>query len=433
MGKSYVENSLKRFLKRKVKITMGVVVTFLITGAVAFAEDTREQEHKDKIVGIETANKNLAGLGNGVISAGENNSYVTIEKTADKTIIKNKKDSDKVIAEIDNSLISTKTAETVSGILQNMDGSNNSGVNKGIVSASSSNIDTNNGIISSSEARTQNANANTKELINNGIICTAKNNAQNAQEAKVKLLENNGIIVMNMYGQIVNNKTVNEVKITNNGVISGNSTGQILYDAQENNTIVNNGLININEIGQSLNKGMNSKIFNYGTINGNKTGQLIGTGATNGVSYNYGFINVEESGQKAGGETNKVYNVGLISAGKNAIETLNNAKGYNYGVVKVADAGKAFSGDVTNKGIVIADNGELDAKYNTGILLDSEYNAKGEDTKVFKSGETVTDFAGNNTFGEDIIKGYVKNASVNIDNTQGKLSLIHISEPTRPY
>ena len=36
MGKNYVENSLKRFLKRKVKITMGVVVSFLITGAVAF-------------------------------------------------------------------------------------------------------------------------------------------------------------------------------------------------------------------------------------------------------------------------------------------------------------------------------------------------------------------------------------------------------------
>ena len=38
MGKSYIENSLKRFLKRKVKITLGLVVTFLITGAVAFAE-----------------------------------------------------------------------------------------------------------------------------------------------------------------------------------------------------------------------------------------------------------------------------------------------------------------------------------------------------------------------------------------------------------
>ena len=42
MGKNYVENSLKRFLKRKVKITMGVVVSFLITGAVAFGAENYE-------------------------------------------------------------------------------------------------------------------------------------------------------------------------------------------------------------------------------------------------------------------------------------------------------------------------------------------------------------------------------------------------------
>lgn len=39
MGKNYVESSLKRFLKRKVKVTLGLVVTFLITGSVGFAEN----------------------------------------------------------------------------------------------------------------------------------------------------------------------------------------------------------------------------------------------------------------------------------------------------------------------------------------------------------------------------------------------------------
>ena len=42
MGKNYAENSLKKFLKRKVKITMGVVVSFLITGAVAFGAEPQE-------------------------------------------------------------------------------------------------------------------------------------------------------------------------------------------------------------------------------------------------------------------------------------------------------------------------------------------------------------------------------------------------------
>ena len=38
MGKNYVESSLKRFLKRKVKVTLGLVVAFLITGSVGYAE-----------------------------------------------------------------------------------------------------------------------------------------------------------------------------------------------------------------------------------------------------------------------------------------------------------------------------------------------------------------------------------------------------------
>ena len=36
MTKSYIENSLKRFLKRKVKITLGLVVAFMITGTVGY-------------------------------------------------------------------------------------------------------------------------------------------------------------------------------------------------------------------------------------------------------------------------------------------------------------------------------------------------------------------------------------------------------------
>ena len=42
MGKNYVENSLKKFLKKKVKITMGFVVAFMITGSVGFADTIKE-------------------------------------------------------------------------------------------------------------------------------------------------------------------------------------------------------------------------------------------------------------------------------------------------------------------------------------------------------------------------------------------------------
>lgn len=42
MGKNYIESSLKRFLKRKVKITVGFIVAFMITGSVGFADTIKE-------------------------------------------------------------------------------------------------------------------------------------------------------------------------------------------------------------------------------------------------------------------------------------------------------------------------------------------------------------------------------------------------------
>ena len=39
MGKNYVESSLKRFLKRKVKITLGLIVAFMIIGGVSFSAE----------------------------------------------------------------------------------------------------------------------------------------------------------------------------------------------------------------------------------------------------------------------------------------------------------------------------------------------------------------------------------------------------------
>ena len=60
MGKSYVENSLKRFLKRKVKITLGLVVAFMITGVISFGADKPVEEMND----FEKAEHYLAGLNN---------------------------------------------------------------------------------------------------------------------------------------------------------------------------------------------------------------------------------------------------------------------------------------------------------------------------------------------------------------------------------
>ena len=53
MGKDYMESSLKRFLKRKVKITLGLVVAFMITGNAGYAENVTVGTNLDSYVNEE--------------------------------------------------------------------------------------------------------------------------------------------------------------------------------------------------------------------------------------------------------------------------------------------------------------------------------------------------------------------------------------------
>ena len=82
MRKNYVENSLKRFLKRKVKITMGVVVSFLITGAVAFAVDNSGEVIKGKLEKENTKIEEIEGYLKGFGSS----NLITKDYTAKKMV-----------------------------------------------------------------------------------------------------------------------------------------------------------------------------------------------------------------------------------------------------------------------------------------------------------------------------------------------------------
>lgn len=73
--KHNIESSLKRFLKRKVKITMGFVVAFLITGTVGFAE--ADYYAKDKEVSVEKA-EDITAKVNTSVSAENNNRFTAI-------------------------------------------------------------------------------------------------------------------------------------------------------------------------------------------------------------------------------------------------------------------------------------------------------------------------------------------------------------------
>ena len=52
MGTNYVESSLKRFLKRKVKVTLGLVVAFMITGTVSFGIEFSDITNEEHIFGM---------------------------------------------------------------------------------------------------------------------------------------------------------------------------------------------------------------------------------------------------------------------------------------------------------------------------------------------------------------------------------------------
>ena len=355
MGKNYAESSLKHYLKQKVRITLGLVVTFLITGAVAFAEgtDNREQEHKDKITGIENTVENLAGLGKGEISAGVNNQYIVVEKTADKTIIK-KADDKSIIAEIDNSFISTKTAGTVSNTLQNMDGTNGNGVNKGIKGEkqglASNGIICNKGIIKFQGNTAQDISGGATAY-NYGIIA---NDGQYGQYGRDKnennVVYNYGIIANSgQYGQKLSVGTADNYGI----IVNSNNYGQIA----DKGTVNNYGIIaNKGTNGQQVSAGT---AINYGIIkNYGEKGQIGGAGA---VIYNYGIIaNTGNYGQYLETSLEKAaYNYGLIAnSGDYAIRNVGMGIAENYGVVKNS-TGKVFENNVNNYGIVILTNKEL--------------------------------------------------------------------------
>ncbi len=52
MKNNYLEKSLKRFLKRKVKVTLGLVISFLITGTVSFGINFSNIKNEDQIFGM---------------------------------------------------------------------------------------------------------------------------------------------------------------------------------------------------------------------------------------------------------------------------------------------------------------------------------------------------------------------------------------------
>ena len=356
MGKSYVENSLKRFLKRKVKITMGVVVAFMITGVVSFGADDYPLMDKIGNSGYINAMESLNGLGSDKAdismsektynSADGKSNTLKIEKAAADYVLTIGSTPVTNEIKIEKNLISEKTAGIIKKATE---------VTEYQELSSDFNQNENNGFIKFANQSAQTGN----NIINNGIINGLRGQKGTGQDAEVI---NNGILIGNTTVQTLEGTGI----LTNNGFIfAGAGDAQVAG----NGIGENYGIIISSSVGQQSNSGT-SKLYNYGTIDSSKQGMKH---SANSSLYNYGLIKVTNGY----GMTNHT--------------TSSTGEIINRGVIHSSDKSLIFEDGnkkIENTGIVITDNQDVYSKdwAKTGVTLGADYTLKNTDTAVAITG-----------------------------------------------
>ena len=438
--KRELEKSLKRYLKRKVRITLGFVTAFAIMGNVGLASEAIEEvldwnmeKAKEWTEGYDGSNKikEITGDRVSISEAGEIKLDGTVLITVPQTNISNK-----VLTNINNTVdlldkhINGNT-EVVIG--KDADGNEIVGYNEGIVGNEEN-------IYNYEEINV--GQSITTFGYNYGIINSTGNNGQNILEDGVGY--NYGMIINKEYGQNIEGIGYNY------GIIA--SSGRYGQNILEDGVGYNYGIIvNQGDNGQYTNLGGIS--YNYGLIaNNGAYGQYIkgisynygiiantvGTGqqiAAGGVSYNYGMItnegeygqNIQGIGYNYGlisnsgrygqniGNNGIGYNYGLIAnKGQDNIANKGTGTAYNYGVVKNT-TGAVFNGKVDNYGIVIyttdSQNGSLGTGTNKGVVLDSAY------TLVTGKNSHVADLSSTGNITTSILNEEEKTTYYTKDNT----------------
>ncbi len=411
MGKNYIENSLKRFLKRKVKITLGLVVTFMITGMVSLGAeekisvDNHQKNYIDTFANFKNLGTDISEEINQSIQ-----SRVTISKDENKNTVIT---IDSTQVELENKYMSEKFASVIENTLKN-----------------STSIGTTVETIKNDGIMTVGQNKDGELLENNGIIMVIQDGQKTNENAI-----NNGLISVKNYGQTALGG--DNVVLINNRLIYSGYIGQYISNGNGNKAI-NTGLIKVNgSTGQQINKGDKSSLENYGLIEVDRGGaQTIAKEATNAKAINYGILNMGKEtsdkkgyGQHISGKGNSAYNYGLIKiTDTNAILLEEGAEGYNYGVIisnGTSEKRDILTNEVVNKGLVITDNftkehlGKQWAK--TGVLLNKE-----KEKYTVANNQFVQEFTSNSPIitNESFIDktvGFVNNESVSIDNVQNKV------------
>ena len=335
IGYSNMEKSIKRFLKRKIKITLGLMVSFLITGIVSYSENI------DKTVEIKFKNEKIVitpeGAGklegntwtfNDTINVQNGNGVYISGVIKDFNLINN-----------GNIFASRSANSSGNGIFIQYTTKDFNLINNGNISGSGSGINSGNGIFNNSGkidtlnnygniSGSRNGNFSGNGIFNRGTITTL-NNYGNISGSGSSKSSGNGIHAFGIH-------TIGIINLNNYGIISGNGSGDgnILGNGIFNNKIITNldnyGNISGNGSGESsgngiLNKGTITTLNNYGNISGNASeeGFASGNGICNydgtiGTLNNYGII---AGSNKAvdGISENKIINKGLLIS-RNKIE-----------------------------------------------------------------------------------------------------------------
>jgi hypothetical protein len=465
--KRELEKSLKRYLKRKVRITLGFVTAFAIMGNVGLASEAIEgsldwsmEKAKEWTEGYDGSNKikEITGDRVSISEAGEIKLDGTVLVTVPQTNISNK-----VLTNINNTadlLDKHINGNTELVIGKDADGNEIVGYNEGLALQNNGevveqdtgfeisgegNIFVNDGELNKSQKSLEGA-----TIVNKGEITFTGDGGQsignNGVGYNYGIIANDGVSGQYILGTgynygIIANDGSNGQNILgigyNYGIIanSGN-TGQ---NIGSNGIGYNFGLIhNKGNYGQNI--GSNGVGYNYGVIintNNNSAQSIIGTGynygilsglygqfiskdtTTNtlGIGYNYGIINVNTnaSGQYIGKDKGgKVYNYGIINNNGGTAINISSGEASNYGVVKNT-TGAVFNGKVDNYGIVIYttdnQNGSLGAGINKGVVLAKDY------TLVSGKNNHVTDLSSTGSITTAILNEEEKTTYYTKDNT----------------
>ena len=406
MGKSYIENSLKRFLKRKVKITMGIVVSFLITGAVAFADTTISTSRGDITVPTGYENQIVVGTGN-------------------KIIIESGKEIHKVfpVSEEMKKLFNNSW-ETKGAAIYAIDGA----------------IIENNGNMSFKDENNNNKVAGEIALYNGSKLINGENGIVDRVWSEDSDIYNYGRIAANeaQWSTFISKGKTN---IYNYGEIHGGAYVMYFYAGQQN--LYNYGLIKCNRDGYMLTYDGNENIkddkflniYNYGILESQDIFFNFRPEDENVKIYNYNLIknaNDSQSKQESNIAINHRFKLGyqLINYGMiDVLRTVFQDPGFqNYGVIKeknyVNTSGGISDKNFDNKGIYITSaditvkniNGEqkgaILTKSDNGYIL---LNGENSEAKIkIKDMSKETEINSTNTADNMFIKD--KSLTLNLDD-----------------